>query len=84
MRGPGIDLADRVPRTLIRELAEHAHVVVAMGCGDECALHPRQALHRPDLRRPKGRAVDKVRATRDDIARPVDASSPSSTSRKAA
>src|SRR3954468_5446427 len=34
MRELGIDLADRRPQKLSRELAEHADVVITMGCGD--------------------------------------------------
>jgi arsenate reductase len=40
MRELGIDLADRQPRLLTRELAEPADVVVTMGCGDECPYIP--------------------------------------------
>src|ERR1700754_3735057 len=40
MRDLGIDVSDRVPRTLTRELAEQADVVVTMGCGDECPYIP--------------------------------------------
>jgi arsenate reductase len=40
MRELDIDLADRVPRALTRELAERADVVVTMGCGDECPYIP--------------------------------------------
>ncbi|HMJ04487.1 MAG TPA: hypothetical protein VK506_16210 [Conexibacter sp.] len=36
MRELGIDLADRTPQLLTRELAEQADVVVTMGCGDAC------------------------------------------------
>src|SRR5205807_8948627 len=36
MRELGIDLADRRPKLLSRELAEQADVVVTMGCGEEC------------------------------------------------
>src|ERR671931_2314587 len=40
MRELGIDLSDRTPRRLTRELAEQADVVVTMGCGDECPISP--------------------------------------------
>ena len=36
MRELGIDLADRKPQLLTRELAEQADGVVTMGCGDQC------------------------------------------------
>jgi len=40
MREVGIELADREPKPLTRELAEQADVVVTMGCGDECPTFP--------------------------------------------
>jgi arsenate reductase len=73
MREIGIDLADRTPGRLTLELAEAADVVVTMGCGDECPYVPGKRYVDWDLQDPKGRPVDEVRATRDDIARRVDA-----------
>jgi arsenate reductase (thioredoxin) len=35
MRRLGIDLGDRTPQLLTRELAEEAERVVTMGCGDD-------------------------------------------------
>jgi protein-tyrosine-phosphatase len=71
MRELDIDLADRVPQPLTRELAEHADVVVTMGCGDACPYIPGKRYIDWDLADPKGRPIDEVRATRDDIARRV-------------
>jgi arsenate reductase len=73
MREIGIDLADRRPRRLERELAEAADVVVTMGCGDECPYIPGKRYLDWDLADPKGRPLDEVRATRDEIAARVDA-----------
>jgi protein-tyrosine-phosphatase len=73
MRELGIDLSDREPRALTRELAEQADVVVTMGCGDECPYIPGKRYIDWDLPDPKGRPLDEVRATRDDIARRVEA-----------
>jgi protein-tyrosine-phosphatase len=73
MREAGIDIAERVPRKLTRALAEQADVVVTMGCGDECPYIPGKRYVDWDLEDPKGRPVDEVRATRDDIARRVEA-----------
>jgi arsenate reductase (thioredoxin) len=64
----GIDLAGRTPRRLTRELAEEADVVVTMGCGDECPYIPGKRYLDWDLEDPKGRPIEEVRATRDDIA----------------
>ena len=71
MRELGVDLSDRVPRRLTRELAEQADVVVTMGCGDECPYIPGKRYVDWELDDPAGRPVDEVRATRDDIARRV-------------
>ena len=67
----GIDLAGRTPRALTTELAEQADVVVTMGCGDECPYIPGKRYLDWDLEDPKGRPVDDVRATRDEIDRRV-------------
>jgi arsenate reductase len=67
----GIDLSDRVPKLLDRDAAEQADVVVTMGCGDECPYIPGKRYVDWDLDDPKGRPIDEVRATRDDIARRV-------------
>jgi arsenate reductase len=67
----GIDLAEREPRLLTRELAEQADVVVTMGCGDECPYIPGRRYLDWDLKDPKDRPLDEVRATRDDIDRRV-------------
>src|ERR671935_1092866 len=68
MRELGIDLADRVPQLLTRELAEQADVVVTMGCGDECPYIPGKRYIDRDLPDPKGRPVAEVRELRGEIA----------------
>ncbi|MDQ6841387.1 MAG: arsenate reductase ArsC [Actinomycetota bacterium] len=72
MRALGIDLADRTPQLLTRELAEQADVVITMGCGDQCPYIPGKRYVDWDLPDPKGRPIDEVRATRDEIASRVD------------
>jgi arsenate reductase len=66
-----IDLSDRRPVRLTRELAERADVVVTMGCGDACPYIPGKHYIDWELPDPKGRSIDEVRATRDEIARRV-------------
>jgi protein-tyrosine-phosphatase len=73
MREIGIDLAGRKPHKLTRKAAERADVVVTMGCGDECPFIPGKSYVDWELDDPKGRPLDEVRATRDDIARRVEA-----------
>jgi arsenate reductase len=73
MRELSIDLAGRRPRALTRELAEQADVVVTMGCGDACPYIPGKRYLDWDLPDPNGRPISEVRATRDEIARRVQA-----------
>ena len=71
MRELGIDLSDRQPQRLTRDLAEQADVVVTMGCGDACPFIPGKRYLDWELTDPKGLPVDEVRAIRDDIDRRV-------------
>jgi arsenate reductase (thioredoxin) len=64
----GIDLSDRRPQPLTRELAERSDVVVTMGCGDACPFIPGKRYIDWDLPDPKGQPIETVRATRDEIA----------------
>ena len=73
MRELGLDLADRIPRKLEREQAEWADVVVTMGCGDECPYIPGKRYLDWDLEDPKGQSLDRVRETRDEIGRRIEA-----------
>jgi arsenate reductase (thioredoxin) len=67
----GLDLRDRRPKLLTRELAEPADVVVTMGCGDECPYIPGKRYVDWDLADPEGRDADAVRSIRNEIARRV-------------
>jgi arsenate reductase len=69
----GIDLGSRVPHELTRADAEWADVVVTMGCGDECPYIPGKRYLDWDLPDPKGKPLEAVRATREEIARRVEA-----------
>ncbi|HEY7950011.1 MAG TPA: arsenate reductase ArsC [Solirubrobacterales bacterium] len=71
MREHGIDLAGRTPHKLTQADAEWADVVVTMGCGDECPYVPGAQYVDWELEDPKGRPIDEVRATRDEIERRV-------------
>src|SRR6478609_7858627 len=72
MRELGIDLSDRHPQLLTRDLAEQADVVVTMGCGDACPYIPGKRYIDWELQDPKGQPIERVRAIRDDIAARVD------------
>jgi arsenate reductase (thioredoxin) len=71
MREMGIDLSERKPQRLTDELAARADVLVTMGCGDTCPYFPGKRYIDWDLPDPKGRPIEEVRATRDEIARRV-------------
>jgi arsenate reductase (thioredoxin) len=73
MRELGIDLADRVPQALSVELARQADVVVTMGCGDACPYISGKRYIDWNLPDPKGRRIEEVRATRDEIQKRVSA-----------
>jgi len=72
MREVGIDIAERIPQRLTRELAEQADVVVTMGCGDACPYIPGKRYIDWDLADPKGRPLHEVRVTRDEIAQRIE------------
>jgi arsenate reductase (thioredoxin) len=71
MREVGVNLSDRTPRPLTRDLAEWADVVVTMGCGDACPYVPGVRYLDWDLPDPKGMPLEEVRRTRDAIDRRV-------------
>jgi arsenate reductase len=73
MRELDIDLSDRRPQLLTREMAQWADVVVTMGCGDECPFIPGTRYIDWELPDPAGRPVPEVRAVRDEIARRIQA-----------
>ncbi len=68
MRELGIDLSERRPVLLTRELAERADVVVTMGCGDACPHIPGKRYVEWDLPDPHGKSSAEVRAIRERIA----------------
>jgi arsenate reductase (thioredoxin) len=71
MHEVGIDLSNAHPQKLSTELAEQAHLLVTVGCGENCPYVP--GLRRDDwpLPDPKGRPLSEVRAVRDDIQRRI-------------
>ena len=67
MKEVGIDLSEAKPQKLTDGLAREAQLLITMGCGDKCPYAP--GLRRDDwpLPDPKGRPMEEVRATRDQI-----------------
>jgi protein-tyrosine-phosphatase len=68
MRELDMDLSDRTPQLLTRELAAQADVVVTMGCGDQCPFIPGKRYISWELTDPAGQPLERVREIRDDIA----------------
>ena len=69
----GIDVSASRPQRLTDELTRSASLLVTMGCGDECPFVPGLQTDDWPLADPKGRPIEEVRATRDDIrARVID------------
>jgi arsenate reductase len=67
MREVDIDLSQARPQYLSTDLIQDAHIVITMGCGDECPLVP--GVERDDwpLDDPKAQPVEIVRRIRDEI-----------------
>ena len=63
----GIDLSSAIPIHLTVELSSDAHLLVTMGCGEECPYVA--GLRREDwsLTDPKGKPIDEVRMIRDEV-----------------
>lgn len=84
MREVGIDISDRTPKELTRDMQEHAHLAVTMGCGDACPYVP-GPVEEWDIPDPSGKPLQEVRAIRDIVeqsvgtllAQKLDTSSPS-------
>ena len=67
MKEIGIDLSSVKPQKLTSEMAQGADMLITMGCGEQCPYIP--GLRREDwpLPDPKGRGIETVRQTRDEI-----------------
>ena len=66
MREVDIDLADRRPKRLLREMQLHADWAVTMACGDACPYVP-TTVEDWDVPDPAGRPLAEVRAIRDAV-----------------
>lgn len=67
MHEVGIDLSEAPTTRLTAELAATTHVLITMGCGDECPVVPGVVRDDWPLADPKGRPIEDVRAIRDNI-----------------
>ncbi|RAS70071.1 protein-tyrosine-phosphatase [Lentzea atacamensis] len=67
----GIELTEAFPKPLTDEVVRAADVVVTMGCGDACPVHPGKRYLDWEVADPAGAPLDTVRTIRDDIDRRV-------------
>jgi arsenate reductase (thioredoxin) len=63
----GIDVSREFPKSLTDDAVHAADVVITMGCGDTCPIHPGKRYLNWDLPDPAGLPVEQVRPIRDDI-----------------
>ena len=63
----GIDISQEHPKRWTDDIVQAADVVVSMGCGDACPLHPGKRYEDWTLDDPFGKSVDEVRPVRDNI-----------------
>jgi arsenate reductase len=68
----GVDIAGEVPGPLADGAVRAADVVIAMGCGDACPVHPGTRHEDWELDDPAGRDLEAVREIRDEIRRRVE------------
>jgi arsenate reductase len=67
MQELGIDLSAAKPQYLSSDLIKDAHIVITMGCGDDCPLIPGVERDEWPLDDPKGQPAETVRRIRDEI-----------------
>jgi arsenate reductase (thioredoxin) len=71
MREVGVELSDRRPKQLTREMQLHADWGITMGCGDACPDLPGR-VEDWDLPDPAGKPIAEIRAIRDAIEQRVE------------
>jgi len=71
MSEKGVDLSTATPQYLSTDFAKDAHILITMGCGDECPLIP--GVERDDwpLEDPKGKPAETIARIRDEIQKRV-------------
>ena len=73
MREAGIDLSRATPQYLSSDLCEGAHMLITMGCGDDCPLVPGLERDEWPLPDPQGQPLERVRQIREEIRKCVSA-----------
>lgn len=67
MREAGLDIGGASPRLLTTQIAREADLLITMGCGESCPGVPGLRTLDWPVPDPKTRALDDIRAIRDEI-----------------
>lgn len=72
MKEEKINILSAHPQKLTEDIAQKAHLLITMGCGEACPVVP--GLRREDwpLQDPKGQSIETIRKIRDDIKQRVE------------
>ena len=63
----GVDISSNRPQLWTEAMVRDVDVVVSMGCGDECRVHPGPQRLDWQLEDPAGQGMEMVRGVRDEI-----------------
>jgi protein-tyrosine-phosphatase len=67
----GLDVSAEVPKRIEDDVVRAADIVITMGCGDACPVHPGKRYLDWAVADPAGKDVDEVRPIVDEIERRV-------------
>src|SRR3954447_27002073 len=67
----GLDVSRELPKPVTGQAVHAADVVITMGCGDACPIHPGKRYEDWELDDPADADLDGVRRIRDEIAERV-------------
>ena len=67
MREIGVDLSQAKPEYLSSDVCKGAHILITMGCGDQCPLVPGVERDEWTIDDPQGKPPQTVRLIRDQI-----------------
>jgi protein-tyrosine-phosphatase len=67
LRERGLDPRKEFPKPLADGVAQEADVIVTMGCGDTCPVHPGKRYVEWELEDPAGKEIEAVRPIVDEI-----------------
>jgi arsenate reductase (thioredoxin) len=63
----GVDLSGALPKPLTDDAVRAADLVITMGCGDSCPVHPGKRYEDWAVDDPAGESLETVRAIRDEL-----------------